>query len=199
MKVLWIAHDVLPEFAPYVFGHYTRGGSWVAPLFYALARHEGIDLGIITPVVGGKYQHQNIAGLDYFSIPIRKGGNVVDLSSDLLRNYLSVITEFQPDLIHIHGIEKNFGLLRKFIMGSIPIVCSIQGIITSYIHYLRQAEANIDRFRFKSLRTLLGFGAGMNCQLIEWKRYALIEKEICLLYTSPSPRDRQKSRMPSSA
>ena len=26
-----------------------------------------------------------------------------------------------------------------------------------------------------------------------------IEEEICLLYTSPSPRDRQKSRMPSSA
>ena len=26
-----------------------------------------------------------------------------------------------------------------------------------------------------------------------------IHKEICLLYTSPSPRDRQKSRMPSSA
>ena len=25
------------------------------------------------------------------------------------------------------------------------------------------------------------------------------ETEICLLYTSPSPRDRQKSRMPSSA
>ena len=25
------------------------------------------------------------------------------------------------------------------------------------------------------------------------------EKECCLLYTSPSPRDRQKSRMPSSA
>ena len=26
-----------------------------------------------------------------------------------------------------------------------------------------------------------------------------VEKSICLLYTSPSPRDRQKSRMPSSA
>ena len=26
-----------------------------------------------------------------------------------------------------------------------------------------------------------------------------VVKEICLLYTSPSPRDRQKSRMPSSA
>ena len=26
-----------------------------------------------------------------------------------------------------------------------------------------------------------------------------LEEELCLLYTSPSPRDRQKSRMPSSA
>ena len=28
---------------------------------------------------------------------------------------------------------------------------------------------------------------------------AILNKETCLLYTSPSPRDRQKSRMPSSA
>ena len=33
------------------------------------------------------------------------------------------------------------------------------------------------------------------------EEYALVKKEtnVCLLYTSPSPRDRQKSRMPSSA
>ena len=30
-------------------------------------------------------------------------------------------------------------------------------------------------------------------------RYALLLHTNCLLYTSPSPRDRQKSRMPSSA
>ena len=30
-------------------------------------------------------------------------------------------------------------------------------------------------------------------------RVKAAEKQICLLYTSPSPRDRQKSRMPSSA
>ena len=30
-------------------------------------------------------------------------------------------------------------------------------------------------------------------------RNRLYEEEPCLLYTSPSPRDRQKSRMPSSA
>ena len=33
----------------------------------------------------------------------------------------------------------------------------------------------------------------------EINQYALAQAVICLLYTSPSPRDRQKSRMPSSA
>ena len=41
--------------------------------------------------------------------------------------------------------------------------------------------------------------------LINWKLFRFLEEEkwddliVCLLYTSPSPRDRQKSRMPSSA
>ena len=34
---------------------------------------------------------------------------------------------------------------------------------------------------------------------IEEGEQALVSNKICLLYTSPSPRDRQKSRMPSSA
>ena len=39
---------------------------------------------------------------------------------------------------------------------------------------------------------------------VEWKRPGRGESglspiQVCLLYTSPSPRDRQKSRMPSSA
>ena len=33
---------------------------------------------------------------------------------------------------------------------------------------------------------------------VKW-RLEQVEKYYCLLYTSPSPRDRQKSRMPSSA
>ena len=33
----------------------------------------------------------------------------------------------------------------------------------------------------------------------EWLGKGLLVHESCLLYTSPSPRDRQKSRMPSSA
>ena len=40
---------------------------------------------------------------------------------------------------------------------------------------------------------------GAELALREIKKTELKNNSICLLYTSPSPRDRQKSRMPSSA
>ena len=36
-------------------------------------------------------------------------------------------------------------------------------------------------------------------QLFVQNTYTVMDNNVCLLYTSPSPRDRQKSRMPSSA
>ena len=47
-------------------------------------------------------------------------------------------------------------------------------------------EALIDRIRNKSNQEFTDFLGGAPAN-------------VCLLYTSPSPRDRQKSRMPSSA
>ena len=66
---------------------------------------------------------------------------------------------------------------------------------------------------YENIKTVLGHGANIqlkdkkgNSVLNLLKRHPLIEANdkpntpnTCLLYTSPSPRDRQKSRMPSSA
>ena len=55
-----------------------------------------------------------------------------------------------------------------------------------------RAESNISR----SIRTQAPRG-----QILDRNGRVLVENRLstCLLYTSPSPRDRQKSRMPSSA
>ena len=48
----------------------------------------------------------------------------------------------------------------------------------------------------------VGLAAGMDKKgenIPNWENLGFGWIEICLLYTSPSPRDRQKSRMPSSA
>ena len=45
------------------------------------------------------------------------------------------------------------------------------------------------------LEEIIFYGIGLGADFVE----IFIENTDCLLYTSPSPRDRQKSRMPSSA
>jgi glycosyltransferase involved in cell wall biosynthesis len=46
-------------------------------------------------------------------------------------NFLKIIKEFQPDIIHVHGTEAPFGLLLRHVIA-IPVVVSIQGILTAY-------------------------------------------------------------------
>lgn len=48
-----------------------------------------------------------------------------------LQRLLKVIEKVNPDIIHIHGTENNFGLIQKFV--SQPVVISIQSIINPYL------------------------------------------------------------------
>ena len=49
--------------------------------------------------------------------------------------------------------------------------------------------------RYTQLGRQLGLGATSPAELYAWQ----LQLRACLLYTSPSPRDRTRSRMPSSA
>ena len=57
-------------------------------------------------------------------------------------------------------------------------------------------------YRVKKLKRIRIMNIKLDIPLGEWRYFndqEFSELKICLLYTSPSPRDRQKSRMPSSA
>ena len=73
---------------------------------------------------------------------------------------------------------------------------------------IEKKKRSLDRFRLDGLRALVsgaGRGLGHACALALAEAGAEIIAlsrtldEFCLLYTSPSPRDRTRSRMPSSA
>ena len=59
------------------------------------------------------------------------------------------------------------------------------------------AASDSKPFRAALATTLLNLGVAVH--LKDWENVEDAPVRICLLYTSPSPRDRQKSRMPSSA
>jgi glycosyltransferase involved in cell wall biosynthesis len=177
MKILWLIHDVLNPFYPFVVGKPTKGGSWISPLFFNLAKSKELEFGVMTPIINGKKIKKKIDGITYYSIQIKKGDNDIPISSDLAERYLDVILDFRPDLIHVHGIEKNFGLIRKFVNKEIPIVCSIQGIINSYYPYLEESISDIRLKKFKSIKNWLGYG-GFDSIAKSWKKYMSIEQEI---------------------
>lgn len=177
MRILWITHDIFEPFLPYVKGKPTKGSSWVAPLFYNMKNQSGVKLGSITPVTDGEAQKKEINGITYYSISIKKNENIRSISERLAARYLWAINDFQPDIIHIHGTERNFGLLRKFVDAKIPIVCSIQGILSPCYDGLKYSIAGIGMKKYQSLKNWLGRG-GVYFSLRRWKSSIPLEQEI---------------------
>ena len=177
MRVLWITHDVFDAFFPFVSGKPTKGGSWISPLFYSLMDQPGFQLGSVTPVLGAKRLKIVIDGVSYYSIPIKGNENSTFMGKSLAEHYLWAVGDFKPDIIHVHGTEKNFALLRSRLDRFIPIVCSIQGVVAPCHDYLKMSVANINLRKQRSLKNRLGRG-GVKQALRVWKRYIPVEREI---------------------
>lgn len=72
-----------------------------------------------------------------------------------IENIRILIDQLQPDIIHIHGTEENFGTIQEF--TSIPVVISLQGLLNPYIEkYFSGIPLNVTR-RFLSLVDRLAF------------------------------------------
>lgn len=177
MRILWITSDVFNTIYPQIKGKPTIGGTWLEPLFYNLCNFEGIQMATLTPVMSGESQKIEIDNVAYYTIPIEQGENSISMSHSLGKRYMTAIIDFQPDIIHIHGIENNFGLLRNFSEIDAPIVCSIQGIISPCYDSLKQSVANVDYKKYRSLKNLLGRG-GVDEALKKWKKYIPVEQQI---------------------
>lgn len=177
MRILWITLDVFEPFFPFAKGKPTKTLSWTTPLFFNLNKEKDVKLGSIATVLDGQEQKKEIANVIYYSIPVRKKDNITRMRKKLADKYLSAICDFQPDIIHIHGIERNFSLLRNFLDPQIPIVCSIQGIIQPCLEYMKLSVANLNLNRYKSIKNRIGRG-GVSYAINNWEKYSIIEKEI---------------------
>lgn len=177
MKVLWITSG-LPSLVVDKFEvKPPKSSGWVDSLLIQLNEDNGIFFGLLCPVENGVFQKIEYNGIYFYTIPTMRGENLKIMSKALIGNYLQVINDFNPNLIHIHGTERNFGLLKKEIGNKTPIVISIQGFIFSCLPFLIQSICNINISKYRSLKNLLFYG-GVNGYLKSWRNYENIEKEI---------------------
>ena len=182
MRILWITRDTLDLFYPYAKGKPSKSASWTSPLFYNLHKNKTIQLGSVVPVIDGEFQKESIENALYYSVSIKSGDNLKPLSEYQIKMYKKVITDFRPDIIHIHGVEYSFGLIRKYVDLNIPIVCSIQGLVFPCYMFIKHSVANINLKKYRSIKNKLGRG-GLSGAFIKWQKYMNIEKEILEINT----------------
>ena len=89
-------------------------------------------------------------------------------------------------------LELRVQLAREALAGCANV--EVRGFDSLLAHFVRECDAGV---LLRGLRAVSDFE--YEFQMASMNRHLIPEVETCLLYTSPSPRDRTRSRMPSSA
>jgi glycosyltransferase involved in cell wall biosynthesis len=139
MRILWFANTPgLSQSAPQGL---TGGGGWISSFQAELEKSGQGELGLVY------YADRH---LDSFSFgrttyfPVRRLNHSRNKRvlqrmvgkveyDENLDEFLAIIRQFQPDVIHILGTENSFGLIQSKV-GKIPVIVSIQGNLTVYAH-----------------------------------------------------------------
>ena len=73
------------------------------------------------------------------------------------------------------------------------------GVPTYQLHTVINYDKDVGHYWYTPYSDKGRKASSFSCTLVEQKFLCLTEDKSCLLYTSPSPRDKRQSRMPSSA
>jgi L-malate glycosyltransferase len=132
LRVLWFTNIPMPAMDRRM-GIATRGSGWWMSSLQDLLRTQGdVRLAVATAAVGGGDLEFSEDGVDYFVVAqsprsARRGGDESDL-----RRCAAVAERWKPDLIHFHGTERFFGLIKARGLVTAPAVASIQGLLGPY-------------------------------------------------------------------
>lgn len=140
MRVLWIT---------------AGGGSWIFPLLSLLKDY--CELGVVFPTPTYNRYKNEVCGVKQYCYDSAKFSMTHSMSPSDAAPYLMVIDEFKPDIIHVHGTEKNIAQIQKYI-PNIPVVVSIQGILSGYIPYWNNYLVAKDIAPYRTLKNVLGYG-----------------------------------------
>jgi glycosyltransferase involved in cell wall biosynthesis len=131
----------MPEACKYVGRPAPKGsGYWMSVLFERLKRRSDLKLAVVARV-GLRDCHFEVDGVEYFVVktPLSRGiWNRLGSYRDQLpirsqvRKYASIVNNWNPDIVHVHGTESEFGLIKAWGHTDKPVAVSIQGLMTPY-------------------------------------------------------------------
>lgn len=141
MRVLWISFL----------------GSWTEPLLKQLAINNDIKIGLAIPKADNGDASFKALGIDIFYVPVDMEKLHKKMSTEVFFQFNEVIENFKPDIIHVHGTEKNIAQIQEF-NERIPVVISIQGIMMGCRRFSLNYLEKKDYLKYSSVKNFLGYG-----------------------------------------
>lgn len=135
LKVLWFTNIPLPAMRFVTAEAHAGTGSWMVALLDPLRKQPGVKLAVACVYPGLTYQKIETDGVEYLCIPQGKARRLfhytnIDDNPALVNQCAAIVKEWQPDVIHIHGTERFYGMLGVNTGINVPTVISIQGLLT---------------------------------------------------------------------
>ena len=133
MRVLWFTNLPLPQVAAAAgLSSEGFGGHWMAELCRRVAEVPSVTLGVATAFPGVPDLRFEKDSIKFYSVHQPRRSATFTGSHAVLEKCAEVVRDFKPDLIHFHGSERFFGLIKARGLTQVPAVVSIQGLLGPY-------------------------------------------------------------------
>ena len=128
MNVLWLVNIIFPYPAKKMGMSENCFGGWLPSMYLELSKNEDINFCIVTSYSGDDLKKFKNKNTTYYLVPDK---NCLEYSEEGKKYYREIVSEFHPDIVHIHGTEYPRGLIFQDCNFNIPVVTSIQGLISN--------------------------------------------------------------------
>jgi glycosyltransferase involved in cell wall biosynthesis len=199
MRVLWFTNVQLPAVTQKLGCLLPSSGGWLESLRLALDDQPDLYLGVASvsrinyaPFSDGKTTYFNILaplGHRYVRAWIDQWGHPIDFPN-AIQQCIDIIEKFKPDIIHVHGTENFYGLLKN--RTTLPFLITLQGILTVIVkQFFRDLNAGDI---FKEMLTIKFIkGGGIIHEYLIMKKQAQRELQViksCTYFTGQTEFDR---------
>jgi glycosyltransferase involved in cell wall biosynthesis len=183
MRILWFSNT--PSLASQKLGGDPNLGGWISSLEKQLSKIEDIELGIAFPFWHDSPETFTIDRTSYFTFPYPKEkGRIRGLKErwtykiepkNTIDYYFTIIEKFKPDLIHIFGTERSYGLVQKTCRT--PVIVQIQGNLTICTEKWFSGISSGQVLKYSNKKNLV-YGYGIFHQFNLLRKRAAIERII---------------------
>jgi glycosyltransferase involved in cell wall biosynthesis len=157
VKVLWFTNIPMPEAAAHLGLPKMLGGHWMWALLSELKERRELELGVVTVHPGVKTCRLSASGIEYYVIGQPRFQSFFACSPEHIRSCVDIVNSFCPDVIHVHGSERFYGLIGARSLVQPPVLISIQGILRPYDTEFFGALGLRDLWRAEKLKEVLTY------------------------------------------